>query len=254
MWGEIISGGATLLGGLLGKKKQKTTSEVDYVKMAENAQAAGFNPLTAIRNGGSAGFTTTTSPTMSALPEVLGQLGGALGGALDQKLDPIEAKKREIDTVLLDRQLRQLKEGPQLPASFKTPRTYTGTKVSTQLAPRVGPSAINKSASVPANFIGPPSPEQYVKANGGMNMYIPVYDQAYGKIRYVPNPDLPELDQMGVPTVAAVGNEAAMGANSVTNKISEYFWPSMSGTPRPAAKPPRKAPQPGKYHSGGKYQ
>ena len=127
MWGEIISAGASLLGGLFGgkKKNQQTTTRINYQQMADDAAAAGFNPLTAIRNGGSAGFTTTTSPTVSAMPEVLGNLGGILGDALGKKLDPIEAKKREIDTVLLDRQLRQLKEGPQLPASFKTPRTYT---------------------------------------------------------------------------------------------------------------------------------
>ncbi|KQZ96898.1 hypothetical protein ASD74_06485 [Rhizobium sp. Root564] len=151
MWGELLTSGASLLGGLFGsKKKQTTTSEVDYSKMAANAQAAGFNPLTAIRNGGSAGFTTTTSPTISAMPEVLGNLGGILGNALDKKLDPIEAKKREIDTILLDRQLGQLKMGPQVPGGWKPRSTFEGTKVSTQLAPRVGPSATTKAASVPA--------------------------------------------------------------------------------------------------------
>ena len=152
MFGAIasaIGGVASLFGS---KKKQTTTSEVDYVKMAANAQAAGFNPLTAIRNGGSAGFTTTTSPTISAMPEVLGNFGGILGDAFDKKLDPIEAKKREIDTILLDRQLGQLKMGPQVPNGWKPGATYIGTKTSTQLAPRVGPSAINKSASVPAAY------------------------------------------------------------------------------------------------------
>lgn len=153
MWGEILSAGASLLSGLFGgKKKQTVSNEVDYVKMAGNAQAAGFNPLTAIRNGGSAGFTTTTSPTISAMPEVLGNLGGILGNALDKKLDPIEAKKREIDTILLDRQLGQLKMGPQVPGGWKPRSTFEGTKVSTQLAPRVGPSATSKSASVPAAY------------------------------------------------------------------------------------------------------
>lgn len=153
MWGELLSAGATLLGGLFGKKKkQETTTRINYQQMADDAAAAGFNPLTAIRNGGSAGFTTTTAPTVSAMPEVLSQLGGILGGALDKKLDPIEAKRREVDTILLDRQLGQLKMGPQLPASFKTPRTYTGVKASQQLAPRVGPSATQKSASVPQAY------------------------------------------------------------------------------------------------------
>ncbi len=85
MWGELLSAGATLLGGLFGKKKkQETTTRINYQQMADDAAAAGFNPLTAIRNGGSAGFTTTTAPTVSAMPEVLSQLGGILGGALDK--------------------------------------------------------------------------------------------------------------------------------------------------------------------------
>ena len=69
--GSIVGG----VFGLLGSKKQKTTSSVDYVSMARNAQKAGFNPLTAIRNGGSAGFTSTTSPSASQLPGALQSIG-----------------------------------------------------------------------------------------------------------------------------------------------------------------------------------
>lgn len=152
MWDALISGGLSLVSSLFGRKKQTVSNEVNYSKMVANAQAAGFNPLTALRNGGSAGFTSTTSPTISAMPEVLGNLGGILGSALDKKLDPIEAKKREIDTILLDQQLGQLKQGPQLPASWSPRATYEGMKVSTQLAPRVGPSATTRSASVPAAY------------------------------------------------------------------------------------------------------
>lgn len=104
MIGEIITGGLSLLGGLFGKKKKKeeTTTRVNYQQMVNDATAAGFNPLTAIRNGGSAGFTTTTSPTISNTPEVLSNLGGILGQALGDKLDPINAKKRERDTLLVE--------------------------------------------------------------------------------------------------------------------------------------------------------
>lgn len=147
---SLLSIGASLLGGK--SKKQETTSRVNYQQMVEDASAAGFNPLTAIRNGGSAGFTTTTSPSISNTPEILSNLGGVLGDALGQKLDPINAKKREIDTLLVDRQLRQLREGPQVAGSFKVPRTYTGTKVSQQLVPRLGASSSSKTASVPAAY------------------------------------------------------------------------------------------------------
>lgn len=152
LWGAIGSIGSSLVGGLFGKKKQTTTSEVNYERMAYLASKAGFNPLTAIRNGGSSGFTSTTSPTVSAMPEALANLGGVLGEALGKKLDPIEAKKRELDTALVDAQLRELKQGPQLPGRFYQPRQYTGTKVSQQLAPRLGAASTRSAASVPAAY------------------------------------------------------------------------------------------------------
>lgn len=132
MLGSIISAGAGLVGSIFGKKKQTTTSTVDYVQMAANAQKAGFNPLTAIRNGGSAGFTTTTSPTVSQLPQALASLGGALGDAYEKRTDPLAAKQRQVDTALVDYQLRQLKEGPKaMPGRLYSGGTFEGTKVTT---------------------------------------------------------------------------------------------------------------------------
>lgn len=152
LWGAVGAIGSSLVGGLFGKKKQSTETTVNYVKMARKATQAGFNPLTALRNGGSAGFTTTTAPTVSTMPETLANLGGVLGDALGKKLDPIEAKKRELDTALVDAQLRELKQGPQLPGRFYPARQYTGTKVSSQLVPRLGAASHKSVASVPAAF------------------------------------------------------------------------------------------------------
>lgn len=147
MIGEIVSAGIGLIGSLFGsKKKEKTTTEstVDYVKMVKNATAAGFNPLTALRNGGSAGFTTstTTAPTVSQVPGALAALGGALGNAFEQKTDPLAQKKRQLDTALVDYQLRQLKSAPV--GSLYAGGTYSGTKVRVS-KPSMGPaSAKNK--------------------------------------------------------------------------------------------------------------
>lgn len=153
MIGELITAGAGLLGSIFGgKKKQKVETTIDYRKMAASAAAAGFNPLTAIRNGGSAGFTTTTSPTVSQMPEALANLGGVLGGALEKKLDPIEAKRREPDTALVNAQLSGRVAAKQVPGGFYAPRTFTGTKVSQQLVPRLGATSHKQAASVPANY------------------------------------------------------------------------------------------------------
>ena len=253
IWSAVGAIGSSLLGGLFGKKKQTTTTTVDYQKMAASAQAAGFNPLTAIRNGGSAGFTTTTSPTVSAMPEVLSNLGGVLGDALDKKLDPIEAKKREVDSALLDYQLKQFKQGPDIPGRFYPAREYIGTKVSQQNVPRLGAASHKQTASAEQVY-GPPSPEQYVKDNGGMELWIPTRDRFTNKVHWAPNPELPDVDQMFVPSAVIVGNEGVGAAGHIGRSLSEWLIkpkvfngtratirPSM-GVPRPArggrAKPP----------------
>lgn len=115
----LIGGATTLLGGLFGKKKQKTETTIDYVKMAKEAQKAGFNPLTALRNGGSAGFTSTVShPGLSGVAEAVGQIGGSLGAALDQRMDPIEQKRDQVESALLDYQLKAIQSGPKRPMMF----------------------------------------------------------------------------------------------------------------------------------------
>ena len=112
MWGSIISAGATLAGGLFGSKPKKQTSSINYVQMARNAEKAGFNPLTALRNGGSAGFTSTVShPGLSGLGDAIAQVGGQIGAAVSQKLDPIEQKRSQVESSLLDYQLQQIQSG-----------------------------------------------------------------------------------------------------------------------------------------------
>lgn len=80
-----------MVGSLIGgSKKQTTTSEIDYVKMRENAEKAGFNPLTALRAGGGAGFTTTHHPSLASggfMADALSNFGSALGAAIDPMRD-----------------------------------------------------------------------------------------------------------------------------------------------------------------------
>ncbi|MBZ9902404.1 hypothetical protein LB514_18980 [Mesorhizobium sp. CA17] len=70
--------------------------------MVRDSEAAGFNPLTAIRNGGSAGFTSTTTP------------GNPVGGALSRvgdwltNFNPFEDAERSQRSRLLDAQIANL--------------------------------------------------------------------------------------------------------------------------------------------------
>lgn len=238
MLGSLVSAGATLIAGLFGrKKKEKTVTEnvVDYKKMVENATAAGFNPLTAIRNGGSAGFSTstTTAPTASALPQALASAGGILGDALSNQLDPVKQKQRQVDTALADYQLRQLKEGPRAAGTLYAGGRFTGTKVSNSK-----PTMSGKSKG----FIGPPMPE-HLKLGVGkeMPMYVYVVDDN-GKRHRFPNPDLPDADQFASPTLGVVMSE---GYENISKAPS--YWDSLTANRKPARKDLRL---PSGYRSG----
>ena len=70
--------------------------------MADDASAAGFNPLTAIRNGGSAGFTSTTTPG-NGLSAALSTAGNFL-----QNFDPFADAKREQESRYVEAQINNL--------------------------------------------------------------------------------------------------------------------------------------------------
>lgn len=102
-WGPILGAGISALGSLFGgSDDDETTTTIDYKEMADEAMKAGFNPLTAIRNGGSAGFTTVSHPALS---------GAAFGGAfqtLGNALMSWDARADERAAVELDIQRAQL--------------------------------------------------------------------------------------------------------------------------------------------------
>lgn len=107
--GSIIGGGLSIVGGLLGKKQktQKTETSVDYVKMVREARRAGFNPLTALRNGGSAGFSTsTTTGGGMGLSAIVGNAVTGLGNAFANH-DPMAEKRAETEQDLLEAQLQE---------------------------------------------------------------------------------------------------------------------------------------------------
>lgn len=105
-WGPIIGAGISAIGSLFGSKKdEETTTTIDYKAMARAAEKAGFNPLTAIRNGGSAGFTTTSHPALS-MADRFGQAFQTIGSALasyDARADERADLELRIQRAELDR-------------------------------------------------------------------------------------------------------------------------------------------------------
>jgi len=201
---SLITTGAGLLGSLFGRKSRQetttseSTSKIDYQGMVDAASAAGFNPLTAIRTGGASGFVTTNTKTtgpasggggggIGGIIEAAGQFGGALLGSFNQpKIDPIKTRSK-TNTALVDYQLRGAVKRPA--GSLYSPAQTTGVKVSSA-RPMFGPD-------MPA----------HLKLDKPMAMYVTAIDDN-GKRHRIANPDLPDLDQLFVPSPAVVASEA----------------------------------------------
>lgn len=106
-WGPIIGAGISAISSLFGDDDEKTTeTTINYKKMAREAEKAGFNPLTAIRNGGSAGFVTTHHPALS-MEDRLGGVFSTLGNAL-MSFDSRAEERAELENKMLQAQLEQI--------------------------------------------------------------------------------------------------------------------------------------------------
>ncbi|MGB3645281.1 MAG: hypothetical protein WBA15_12455 [Mesorhizobium sp.] len=102
----IIGGGLSLIGSLFGGGEEEQASYVDYSDMVRRAERAGLNPLTAIRNGGSAGFTHTTTPGLSSGDTIAKVLGGI--GKMITDYDPMADERKELEFKLQEAQLQSL--------------------------------------------------------------------------------------------------------------------------------------------------
>lgn len=128
-WEPIIGAGISALGQLFGgKEKEQTSTTIDYKAMARAAEKAGFNPLTAIRNGGSAGFTTTTHPGLS-MSDRFGQAFQTIGNALasyDARADERADLELRIQRAELER-IQKQNLGMQM-MSFDAPHAAGSTR------------------------------------------------------------------------------------------------------------------------------
>lgn len=98
-----------LIGGLFGKKKdkpQEVVNRVDYGRMVKDAEAAGFNPLTALRNGGSAGFGVQSMPSMTS-NNIWGDTAAAAFNAWNN-YDPHAQKRESLSDSLMQAQLANI--------------------------------------------------------------------------------------------------------------------------------------------------
>jgi hypothetical protein len=101
----LQAAGAVL--GILGKRKsRKQESSVDLVALRDEAQRAGFNPVTALQATGG-GFSSQTMPGLSSME----MLGGVMGAAGDffAATDPVrlETQRQELELAKTQLQIAQ---------------------------------------------------------------------------------------------------------------------------------------------------
>ena len=128
IFASIISAAVpALVGGLFKKKEKQTTSgSIDYVKLRQNAEAAGFNPLTALRAGGGAGFQVTHHPVLAGSNFVAQALSDGLQAGFGY--DPNQTRRAELETEIMQAQLARLNGGAR-PNYGLDPLAATGPNV-----------------------------------------------------------------------------------------------------------------------------
>lgn len=217
---SLITGGVSLISGLFGrKKKQETTtstSTTDLVGLRDEAVRAGYNPLTALRAGVAGGFVTTTTkgPAQgggggggSAIADGIGQIAGSLFGSFNApKNDPIKVKSKTTGEVrLVNSQLRgsTMRAGSVVVAPRET--TVRSPVTSTR-----------QGTGVRQQF-GPPMP-LHLKLDKPIPLYVTGIDDN-GKRHRIANPDLPDLDQLVVPSSSVVLSET----KAATERAPSWF-------------------------------
>jgi hypothetical protein len=159
-----------LIGGLFRRKQkppkqsiQTVKNEVDYEQLRKSAEAAGFNPLTALRNGGSAGFTQTHSPVLSARTSnsIIEGIGAGLSAGVQAAFDynPLDEQRAELELEIMKGQLDNISRANKSEYKFGEVPVATGTRnVSVGPLPEAGittvtnPNPVNSGQEVHPHF------------------------------------------------------------------------------------------------------
>lgn len=99
----LIKVGGSLVGGLLGRKKKDTSGGVpNYELIRQRAEAAGFNPLTALRSGG-------FGPAEGSPPNLLSaQAVKDAANIVGDFIDPVRKEREKLERDLLDLEKQRL--------------------------------------------------------------------------------------------------------------------------------------------------
>lgn len=122
----LISAGAGLIGKLFGGgDDNQSSNRVNYKQLVKDAEAAGFNPLTVLRAGGAAGYTTTSHPALSSANSI-GAIAEAVGN-FAMNFDANKAAREQAEFDLVNAQIENIQtETAQRRAAMAVPKRIAG--------------------------------------------------------------------------------------------------------------------------------
>lgn len=186
-----------------------------YSHLVEDAEAAGFNPLTALRNGGGANYNAAAgfAPLSRKAPVQQAVGGSPVGDALTgfgdflSNFDPFKDQKREQEYRLVESQIAALNAS----ALSNVPRGL-GSFASGDFERRPSRGAAVLSKAAPGTGAGD---------NGEiLNMWTDWKDRN-GNIVSLPNPNLPESEQFMVEPLGRTHNAIV---RPVEKRLNESGW------------------------------
>lgn len=218
------------------RDEQRAYSRSALKHLVEDADAAGFSPLAVLGSGSappynaSAGFAPLSrqAPVRQAVGG--SPVGSAIGAAADsflQSWDPYENHRKSesakiISSAVASKNVGALSRVPSGRASIAR-----GSSADTSQSGAL-------SAGKPK--FGPPTKGQWIKDNKVMDLFVPWRDPSTDKIHWLPNSELPELEQMPIPSMGVVLNESKHVVQKVGRNMSAWRNPmsfnGIGGSPR----------------------
>lgn len=173
--------------------------------MVRDAEAAGFNPLTALRNGGAAGFSVTSQPVLSSTHAAIGEAIGGIGNFI-ANFDPFEDKMREVQYRTMEAQIANINAD----TAFKSrSMMFDPPAVSGRRAVAAGPSLAQSAHTPVASWFEPP------KGVDALPVWVPGVDRD-GKKMWIPNPDGPDAEQLaGAYLMRSISGYEALAGTAV---------------------------------------
>lgn len=219
----LIGGGIKLLGGIFGNrsaKKQRAQALEDqreqFVRLRDAAEAAGFNPLTALQAAPTGGLVNPTPALASG-----SFIADALGAGVDTYFNA-KQRQRDVERDLLEKSLmRQELQNMQMQGKALEKSMRFGFEI---------PQAKNYTG---VSKTSPSLAEREIPERDSYNLYVDVYDPTTKRWMTIPNPDLMDAGPMEMATgLATIG--AADAAQNGVPKVGGF----LSAGPR---KPREKA-------------